>query len=76
MLFLLRLKAWKKWLSCSPRKCGPHVPADVAALGRVLDLDDLGAEVGQEHGAERPGAVLLDRQDAHARERQHQTGFR
>ena len=49
----------------------PDRAAHVAALVRVLDLDHLGAEVGELHGAERPGAVLLDREDAHAGERQH-----
>ena len=57
-------------------KIRTHRPADVAALGRILDLDHLGAHVGKLHGTERPCAVLLHRQDAHARERQHHTGFR
>src|SRR5207253_9196152 len=40
----------------------------VAADGGVLDLDHLGAEVGQQLGAERPGAELRNRQDAQALE--------
>jgi len=40
-----------------------HVPTDVALAGRVLDLDDASAEVGQVHGAPRAGAVLLDGED-------------
>ena len=43
--------------------------ADVAECGRVFDLDDLGAEVGKVQGAEGTGAELLDRDDAHPRER-------
>ena len=62
----------------------PDLAADVAAVGRVLDLDHLGAQVGHQHGAEGPGAVLLHGDHAHAFERQagrvgrprHQTGFR
>jgi hypothetical protein len=38
------------------------------ALGR-LDLDDLGAEVGEQHAAERPGRHLAELDDAHALER-------
>ena len=45
--------------------------ADVAALGRVLDLDHLGAEIAQHHAAERPGPVLFDGNDAQAGEREH-----
>ena len=63
-LFLLRLNAWKKWLSPSAKKCGPDRAADIAALGRVLDLDHLGAEIAQQHAAERAGSVLLDGDDA------------
>ena len=41
-----------------------HVPVAVAR-GR-LDLDDVGAEVGEEHAAERPRDVLRVLDDAHA----------
>src|ERR1700683_2753131 len=51
-------------------------PADVAALSRFLDVDHLGSHVGKLHRAERSGAVLLHRQDAHTSERQHHAGFR
>ena len=70
-LFLLRLKAWKKWLSPRAEEMRPDRAADVAAVRRVLDLDDLGAEVGEQHGAERAGAVLLDGEDAQAGEGKH-----
>jgi hypothetical protein len=40
----------------------------VTAIGRVLDLDDFGAEIGQLHRAVRPGAILLDRDDPQAGE--------
>jgi hypothetical protein len=46
------------------------VRADLArriALGR-LDLDHLGAELGQEHGAVRAGTELLQRQDSNSLE--------
>src|SRR5581483_1394484 len=49
----------------------PNRAADVAALGRVLDLDHLGAEVGEQHAAERAGTVLLDRDDAQSRQGKH-----
>src|SRR4051794_8181504 len=35
----------------------------VAAVGRVLDLDDLGAEIGQLHRAVGARPILLDRND-------------
>ena len=34
-------------------------PAHVVAAGSVFDLDDIGAEVRKEHGAERPGSNLV-----------------
>jgi hypothetical protein len=40
------------------------VASDVAADGGILDLEDLGAEIGEELGAERPGAELRDGEDA------------
>ncbi len=43
-----------------------HVPGDVAAVVGVFDLDHLGALVGEKHGAEGTGAVLLDGQHAYA----------
>ena len=54
----------------------PDPTADIATLARVLDLDDLRAHVGELHGTERPGAVLLHGQNAYAGQRQHHTGFR
>src|SRR5687768_16581396 len=47
---------------------GSDVAPHVAAFAQVLHLDHLGAEDGQVHGAGRAGAVLLDREDAQARE--------
>ena len=37
--------------------------ADIAVLGRVLDLDDVGAEVSEVQGTKRAGTVLLDGQN-------------
>ncbi len=37
----------------------------------ILDLDDLGAEVGEVDAAERTSAELLDREDPHILERLH-----
>ena len=54
---------------------GTHAAGRVAALGTVLDLHDLGAEVGEEHGPVRPGAEVLEGQHAVARERLLHAGF-
>ena len=43
-----------------------HVAGDVAACVGVLDLDDLGAHVGEMQGAPRARAVLLEGDDADA----------
>src|SRR5262249_48180496 len=45
-----------------------HVARDVAARRRVLDLDHLGAQVGERGGAERSRAELREREDAEAGE--------
>src|SRR3546814_10340737 len=45
--------------------------AHVAGFGDVLDLDDLGAQVGELQRAERAGAILFHRDDADAGEREH-----
>ena len=45
------------------------VARDVAADGRVLDLDHVGAEIGELHRPVRAGAELLDRDDANVGER-------
>ena len=80
MLFLLRLKLSKKWLSSGLEKIRTDAAAHVAAVGRVLDLDDLGAEIGELHRAVRARAILLDGDDAHSGKRQHRldpyTGLR
>src|SRR5581483_1951053 len=41
-----------------------HRAADVAAAGGVFDLDDVGAQLREMDAPERPGAVLLDGDDA------------
>ena len=43
---------------------GRHVAPDVTPRGRILDLDHLGAEICQLQGAPRPGAELLDGENA------------
>ena len=48
---------------------GQHVAAHLAAGPVVLDLDDLGAEIGEVHGAEGSRAVLLDGDDGEPFER-------
>ena len=47
----------------APLGIGQDVAAHLAAGAVVLDLDHVGAEIGQIHGAERRRAVLLDRED-------------
>src|ERR1019366_5710805 len=51
------------------------VAADVAPGRRVLDLDDIGAKVGELHAPARSGSVLLDGDNAQVLERPH-TGMR
>ena len=53
-------------------------PRHVAAIGRVLDLDDFRAEIGQLHRAVRPRAILLDRNHAQTGKHRehHHTLFR
>src|SRR5262247_2505620 len=53
-----------------PEEMRADVATDVAAVLVILDLDHLGAEVGEVRGAERPCAVLLDGEHAQAGERQ------
>src|SRR5262245_2207492 len=49
--------------------------ANVPANGRILDLDDLGAEIGELHGSPGPGPELLERQHPDVLERLHATSF-
>ena len=65
---LPRLNDWKYGESASPCE-RRDVAGDVAAHPGVLDLDDLGAEVGEDLGAEGPGAELGDGEDSNAVER-------
>src|SRR4029079_3797614 len=53
----------------------PARAAHVAAFLEVFDLDHLGAEVGQVQRSERPGAILFDRDDAYAGQRQTHARF-
>src|SRR5262249_50703868 len=53
-----------------------HMARGIAAGRGVLDLDDLGTEVGQKHRAVGTGAELLNSDDAYAFERFHGIGFR
>ena len=55
---------------------GQHVTAHLAAGPVVLDLDDVRAEVGEVHGAEGRGAVLLDGDDGEPFERPDRAGGR
>ena len=52
---------------------------NITAFSWVFDLNDLSAHIGQQHGTERPGAILFNRQDRYAIQRQgpirHQIGF-
>ena len=57
-------------LVCHVRR---HISTDVAARERVLDLDDLGSEVGKIGRAERGRAVLFGRRYADAFEWQTYT---
>ena len=57
------------------QQVGPDRAGDVAAARRVLDLDHLGAEIGQKLRAIGPGAVLLDRQDAQALQKRRHRRF-
>jgi hypothetical protein len=64
---LLRLNCVKNALNCSSGSpnIGGEVPR-VVGLARVLDLDDRGTEVGQDHRAVGPGDDSGDVQDDHA----------
>src|SRR5215475_7390351 len=53
-----------------------HIAAHVTARARVLDLDDLGAQVSQLQTPERTRAVLFDCHHAHVLEWQHQHSLR
>ena len=65
-LFLPRFQAWKYSLSLAPELVRPDLARGIA-LGR-LDLDHLGAELGQEHRAVGAGTELLQRQDSNSLE--------
>ena len=56
----------------------PDAARHVAAIGRVLDLDDLRAEIGQLHRTVWSHAILLDRDNPEAGEHRehHHTLFR
>src|SRR5256885_8708495 len=48
-----------------------HDPADVSAHRRILDLDHLGAEIGELQRGPRPRAELLERENTDVLERPH-----
>ena len=64
-------QVWKYWLSPFASMCGPTWRAASPPVVRVLDLDHLGAEVGEQHRAVGPGAELLEGEHADAVERLH-----
>src|SRR6201996_5803578 len=53
----------------------PGLARGIAVDRGILDLDNLGAEIGEQHRAVRRGTELLDGYDAHALERLHVAGF-
>ena len=76
MLFLLVFERLEVLAVVLAEEVRADAARGVAAGGGVLDLDDLGAEVGQEQRAVGPGAELLHGQDAHAFQWLHEAGFR
>ena len=79
-LYLVAVEAFEEMAVVRAEEMRADVARHVAVLARVLDLDDLGAQIGELHGAVGAGAVLLYRDDAQAGKRQHpcvlQTGWR
>jgi len=74
--FLVAVEAVEELAVVAPlpiaEKERPDMAGHVAAIGRVLDLDHLGAEIGQLHRAIWPGAILLDRDDPQpGKDREH-----
>ena len=59
-----------------PEHMRPDAPGRIPAGFGVLDLEDLGAELGEQHGAVGRRAILLDGDDAQIGQGFHQTGFR
>src|SRR3974377_197534 len=49
-----------------PEKMGSDRAPHIATVVEIFDLDHLRTEVGEVLSAERPGAILFDRDDAHA----------
>jgi hypothetical protein len=43
----------------------PDEPADITAFAWILDLDDLGAQIGEVKRSPRARAILLDRDYPH-----------
>jgi hypothetical protein len=52
-----------------PKIIGPNAAPNITTFGRVFDFDDLSTHIGKQHGPERPGAILLNRQNGHAIQR-------
>ena len=68
MLFLLRLKVWKKWLSSAPKKCGPTWRPTSPPSRWFSILITSAPRSARYERAERAGAVLLDGEHAQARQ--------
>ena len=68
---LVAVEAVEELAVAGSEEIGADGTRHVAAVGRVLDLDHLGPLVGQEHGAEGTGPVLLDGEDSYAFKRKH-----
>ena len=74
---LVEVEALVKEAVVIPQKIRPGRAREVAAGVGILNLDDIGAHVGEEHRAIGPGAELLERQDAHPCQRlRGHIGFR
>ena len=69
--FLVAVVGVEKMAVARPEAVRADGAPNVAAVGGIFDLDDLGAKIAQQHRAERAGAVLLDRDDPNAGERKH-----
>ena len=53
----------------TPLMRGSLIAARIVAAGQLLDLDDVGAHVGEHHAARRAGHDLRELEHAHAGER-------
>ena len=67
---LIAVEGMMEMAIARPKIIRPDGTPHIATLGRVFDLDDLSTHIGKQHGPERPGAILLNRQNGHAIQRQ------